>query len=121
MHEILVAIGRVKLHGLDQTMRVASQKPRQPLRNVGLSSSGRTLEAAAGTPPIKLAVETMPSLGPEPRGSQPPNAVDEVVLWMQVKTTHVDYSVVLPSKCSLSASASALVACTTPSRWFGGA
>ena len=31
------------------------------------------------------------------------------------------YSVVFPSKCSLSASASALVACTTPSRWFGGA
>ena len=31
------------------------------------------------------------------------------------------YSVVFPSKCSLSFSASALVACTTPSRWFGGA
>ena len=31
------------------------------------------------------------------------------------------YSVVFPSKCSSSASASALVACTTPSRWFGGA
>ena len=31
------------------------------------------------------------------------------------------YSVVFPSKCSLSASASALVACTTPPRWFGGA
>ena len=31
------------------------------------------------------------------------------------------YSVVFLSKCSSSASASALVACTTPSRWFGGA
>jgi hypothetical protein len=30
------------------------------------------------------------------------------------------YSVVFPSKCSLSDSASALVECTTPSRWFGG-
>ena len=31
------------------------------------------------------------------------------------------YSVVLPSKCSVSASASARVRCTTPSRWLGGA
>jgi hypothetical protein len=31
------------------------------------------------------------------------------------------YSVVIPSKCSLSASASARVWWTTPSRWLGGA
>ena len=44
--------------------------------------------AAAATPTIKLAVEMMPSVGPEHRCSQPPDATDEVVLRVQAQTTH---------------------------------
>jgi len=46
------------------------------------------IAAAMAAPTIKLAAETLPSVCPEYRRSQPPNAVDEMVLRVEAKTAH---------------------------------
>ncbi len=43
-----------------------------------------------------------------------------LLLMLFTRGSSTSYSIVLPSKCSLSASASSRVWWTTPSRWFGG-